>query len=298
MVVSVTRASGVELFSDTGTADYSNPQIMGVLNVTPDSFSDGGKYFALGSAVAHARHMCDEGASIIDVGGESSRPGSKAISAAEEMERVLPVIERIKEELDVLISVDTSKPEVMSAAVAVGAKFINDVRALRTEGALEAAASLGVPVCLMHMQGEPRTMQIAPRYQNVVREVGEFLEHRARVCETAGMPSKHIVIDPGFGFGKTLKHNLTLMAHLDSLTRPGRPVLVGVSRKSMIEKILRDDADDRVTGSVGLAMFAALKGAAILRVHDVKPTADALAVLNAVSECRRAPNITHERQNR
>ena len=256
---------------------------MGILNVTPDSFSDGGKFYALDAALAQGRRLHDEGAAIIDVGGESARPGSSPISTAEELERVVPVIERLDAELDTLISIDTSKPEVMREAVAAGAGFINDVRALRAEGALETAAQLEVPVCLMHMQGEPRTMQVAPHYTDVVTEVNAFLEERARLCETAGIGRDKIVIDPGFGFGKSLQHNLMLMAHLEALSENGRPILVGASRKSMIGKIL-GEADDRRVGSASLSLISALKGAAIVRVHDVKPTAQALAVMNAVRD--------------
>ena len=211
---------------------------MGILNVTPDSFSDGGRFSSLDAALAQARTMCDEGAHLIDVGGESTRPGSAAVSVDEELSRVIPVIEGIRNELDVVISIDTSKPNVMREAVRAGAGFVNDVRALRQEGALETAVELGVPVCLMHMQGEPETMQIEPRYDDVVREVGSFLETRASICEAAGMAREHILTDPGFGFGKTFEHNLTLMAGLDVLTGSGRPLLVGVSRKSMIGRIV------------------------------------------------------------
>ena len=255
---------------------------MGILNVTPDSFSDGGSYFTFDSALARARQMCDEGAHFIDVGGESTRPRSDGVSVDEELSRVVPIVEGIRKEREVVVSIDTSKPEVMREAVRAGAAFINDVRALRQEGALEAAAELGVPVCLMHMQGDPKTMQIEPRYHDVVKEVGAFLETRASICEAAGIPREQIVIDPGFGFGKSFSHNLTLMAELDVLTDSGRPLLVGVSRKSMIGRIV-GESGSRITGSVGLAMLAAIKGASILRVHDVRPTADALAVLSAVN---------------
>ncbi len=261
---------------------------MGILNVTPDSFSDGGHFFSLETALAHARQMCDEGAHIIDVGGESTRPGSDGVSVDEELSRVIPVVEGIHHERDVVISIDTSKPEMMREAVQAGAGFINDVRALQYDGALRTAADLGVPVCLMHMQGDPKTMQIEPHYEDVVREVGAFLETRASICEAAGIPREQIVIDPGFGFGKTFDHNLTLMAELNVLTGTGRPLLVGVSRKSMIGRIV-GNSEHWMTGSVSLAMLAAIKGASILRVHDVRPTADALAVLRAVTQHESCP---------
>ena len=263
---------------------------MGILNVTPDSFSDGGHFLDLDTALAHARQMSDDGARIIDVGGESTRPGAEPVSVGQELDRVVPVVEGIRNQCDVLISIDTSKPEVMREAVQAGAGFINDVRALRDSRALETAAALEVAVCLMHMQGDPKTMQTEPHYQDVVREVGDFLEARALDCESAGISTDRIVVDPGFGFGKTFEHNLSLMSELDVLTASGRPLLVGVSRKSMIGKMV-GNSDDRVAGSVSMAMLAAIKGASILRVHDVRPTVDALAVLNTLrrhrSKCAR-----------
>ncbi|MGE0080301.1 MAG: dihydropteroate synthase [Thiohalomonadaceae bacterium] len=264
--------------------DLSRPQVMGILNVTPDSFSDGGRFHGLDVALAHAVRMAEEGAAIIDVGGESTRPGSEGVSLQEELDRVIPVIERLHAELPLPISVDTSKPEVMKAAVAAGAGLINDVYALRTDGAPDTAASLGVPVCLMHMQGEPRTMQHAPNYRDVVAEVREFLDERMRVCEQAGISREKLLIDPGFGFGKNLDHNLSLLRHLPELDVLGVPLLVGVSRKSMIGAITGAPVDGRLQGSVAAATLAAWLGARILRVHDVKPTVDALKVVAAVQE--------------
>lgn len=254
------------------------PLIMGILNVTPDSFSDGGKFTSPDHALAHARSMHEAGAGIIDVGGESTRPGASPVTADREIDRVLPVIERIRAEIDVTVSIDTSKPEVMRAAVGAGASMINDVRALRSTGALEAARDLNVPVCLMHMLGEPRTMQQNPSYDDVVGEVRDFLVDRAAACIEAGISREHVIIDPGFGFGKNLQHNLTLLAHLDALVSTGFPVLVGLSRKSMLGAILDRTVGERVHGSVALALMAFLGGARIFRVHDVAATADALQV--------------------
>lgn len=260
------------------------PVLMGILNVTPDSFSDGGRFFDRRAALEQARRMHAEGADIIDIGGESTRPGASPVSADEELERVIPVIDGIVRELPVRVSIDTSKPAVMREAVAAGAGMINDVRALRGAGALEAAAALGVPVCLMHMQGEPRTMQSDPRYDDVVTEVRDFLLERAAACERFGMDPGDLYIDPGFGFGKTVEHNLTLLAALETLADTGYPVMVGLSRKSMIGKLLDRPVDERVHASTALALLAWLKGARVLRVHDVGPTADALRIARRVSE--------------
>lgn len=258
------------------------PRIMGVLNVTPDSFSDGGRFFDHADALAQANRMIEEGADIIDIGGESTRPGAEPVPVEEELRRVIPVIEALAGRINRAISVDTSKPEVMRAAVAAGAGMINDVNALRAPGALDAAAASGLPVCLMHMKGEPRTMQLSPRYDNVVREVRDFLVERAHAAEAAGVKKENIFIDPGFGFGKTLEHNLALLRRLEEFVATGYPVLVGMSRKSMIGALLDTPVDDRVFGSVTLAAIAAMKGAAVIRVHDVKPTRDALKICNAV----------------
>lgn len=266
--------------------DLSQPRIMGVLNCTPDSFSDGGRYQEFDSALRHAAQMIEEGADIIDVGGESTRPGSPEVSIDEELQRVVPVIEALHREFDVPLSVDTSKAEVMLAAAAAGAGMINDVAALRNPGALDAAALVHrqsrVAVCLMHMQGTPRTMQESPAYQNVVTEVLQFLLQRANVAETAGIAASSLVLDPGFGFGKTVKHNLSLLHHLGVYADYTYPVLVGLSRKAMIKKILASDPDERLIGSVTLALLAAQRGTHIVRVHDVKATADALTLLQAL----------------
>ena len=257
-------------------------RIMGVLNVTPDSFSDGGQYLDPATAVARARAMVAEGAHIIDVGGESTRPGASPVSAEEEIARVVPVIEALAGELDVCISVDTSKARVITAAVNAGASLVNDVRALQEPGALEAAADTDAWVCLMHMQGQPRTMQANPRYNDVLSDVRDFLLERVQVCLDAGIERDRLILDPGFGFGKTLEHNLDLLANLRVLQATGLPVLVGVSRKSMIGSITGRDAGARVHGSVAAAVIAAMQGAAIVRVHDVAATADGLKICEAV----------------
>lgn len=262
--------------------DLSVPRVMGILNVTPDSFSDGGRYLDPAVAVARARQMVAEGAAIIDVGGESTRPGAAAVAAEEEIARVVPVIQALTAELSVPVSVDTSKPEVMRAAMAAGAGLINDVCALRQPGALQAAAELRVPVCLMHMQGEPRTMQQAPHYADVVAEVSAFLQERVAACVAAGIARERILLDPGFGFGKGLDHNLSLLKHLPALHALGLPLLVGMSRKRMIGAVLDAPLEDRLYGSVAVATLGAWLGAAIVRVHDVKATADALRMVAAV----------------
>ncbi len=268
------------------TLDLSHPVVMGVLNVTPDSFSDGGKYLEPEAAVEHGLRMAAEGAAIIDVGGESTRPGAAPVPVEEELRRVMPVIEALAGALagsGVVISVDTSKPEVIAAAAAAGAGLINDIRALSVPGALEAVAATDCAVCLMHMQGEPSTMQLAPRYENVVDEVRTFLLERVRHCRTVGVSADRIVIDPGFGFGKTLEHNLELLRRLEELTGTGWPVLVGLSRKSMIGRLLGErPADERLHGSVALAVISAMKGARIVRAHDVAATVDALKMVSAV----------------
>jgi dihydropteroate synthase len=258
------------------------PVVMGVLNVTPDSFSDGGKFVRLDAAVERGVQMAEEGAAIIDVGGESTRPGAQPVSLDEELRRVIPVIARLRTRTQAVLSVDTSKPEVMQAAAAAGAAMINDVRALREPGAMEAAASSGCAVCLMHMLGEPRTMQDAPGYEDVVAEVRRFLAERVAACLTAGLPAERIVLDPGFCFGKTQQHNLELLRHLAELSVNGLPILAGLSRKSLIGTLTGRPPDERVFGSVAIAVIAALNGARILRVHDVAATVDALRVVSAV----------------
>jgi dihydropteroate synthase len=255
--------------------------VMGVLNLTPDSFFDGGRYESVPEALAQALAMQRDGADIIDLGGESTRPGAQPVSAQQELDRVIPVVEALRAETDLPISVDTSKADVMDAAVAAGASMINDVRALRGAGALAAAARLRVPVCLMHMQGEPRTMQAEPRYEDVVVEVARFLRERALAAEDAGVPAGMLIVDPGFGFGKTVAHNLELLRELGQMAALGYPVLVGLSRKSMLGKLTDRPVEERLAGSVTLNVLAAQRGAKILRVHDVAPTVDALRILAA-----------------
>lgn len=267
------------------TLQLQRPQVMGIVNVTPDSFSDGGQHQDVQAAIAHGLRLVSEGADILDVGGESTRPGAGEVSLQEELQRVIPVIEGLAAQVDVPISIDTSKPEVMQAAVAAGAGIINDVYALRREGALEMAARLGVPVILMHMQGEPRSMQQAPQYQDVVAEVHRFLAERMFACEMAGIDRKQIVVDPGFGFGKTLAHNLQLLAQLARFAELGVPLLAGLSRKRSIGEITgRDNPQERLHGSVAAHLLAVERGAAIVRVHDVAATVDALKVWQALAE--------------
>jgi dihydropteroate synthase len=263
--------------------DLSTPRVMGILNVTPDSFSDGGRFVARDAALRQAGRMAEEGADIIDVGGESTRPGSEGVSVQQELDRVIPIIEALVAELPLPLSVDTSKPEVMHAAVQAGAGLINDVNALRAPGALQAAAGAGVPVCIMHMQGEPRSMQSDPVYVDVLQDLLDFFAQRIGACVDAGIPKERLLVDPGFGFGKTLRHNLQLLRHLDRFTGLGLPLLVGISRKSMIGVLLDKPADQRLYGSLAAAVLAADRGAAILRVHDVGPTVDALKVASAVA---------------
>ncbi|WP_271680749.1 dihydropteroate synthase [Thermomonas mangrovi] len=260
------------------------PRVMGIVNVTPDSFSDGGAHFDAGAAIAHGLALAAEGADILDVGGESTRPGAQAVSVEEELRRTIPVVEALSRQLAIPVGIDTSKPEVMRAAVAAGAGMINDVFALRREGALDAAAALGVPVVLMHMQGEPRGMQANPEYDDVVGEVHRFLAERVFAAEMAGIPRTRIVVDPGFGFGKTREHNLQLLAQLQRFTELGVPVLAGLSRKRTIGELTgRDDPRARVHGSVAAHLVAAQRGAMLLRVHDVAATVDALKVWQAVA---------------
>lgn len=267
--------------------DLSRPRLMGVLNTTPDSFSDGGDCYrdgrlSLSLALERARWMLGEGADLIDVGGESTRPGATPVSEQEELDRVVPVVEALVNELDAPVSVDTSSPAVMREAAAAGACLINDVRALQREGALAAAYETGLPVCLMHMQGTPETMQEAPDYADPVEEVKRFLRARVAACREAGLPAERLLLDPGFGFGKTLAHNLDLLRRLNEFAALGQPVLVGLSRKSMLGKLLGREVGERLPGSLALAMAAAQRGAAIVRVHDVAATRDVLAVLEAL----------------
>jgi dihydropteroate synthase len=262
--------------------DLSHPQVMGVLNITPDSFSDGGDFFAVDAAVERALVMQAEGAAIIDIGGESTRPGAEPVSAEEEIRRVVPVIEALCLQLDVPISIDTQKPEVMRAAVGAGAGLINDVNALQMPGALQAAVDCGVPVCLMHMQGEPRSMQANPQYGDVVDDVRDFLHQRVETCLKAGVAREHILLDPGFGFGKTVEHNLQLLARLDVIAKLGFPLVVGLSRKSMIGKLLQLEVSERVPASIALAVLAVERGAMLVRAHDVAATWQALQMCVAL----------------
>ena len=262
--------------------DLATPLVMGVINVTPDSFSDGGRFFDTAAAIEQGVRLAGEGAAILDIGGESTRPGAADVAEEEELRRVLPVIERLRARTSAVISIDTSKPGVMRAAAAAGAGLINDVRALREPGALEAAAATDCAVCLMHMQGEPRTMQLAPTYADVVSEVKAFLAERAQGARAAGLSGDRLVIDPGFGFGKTLEHNLQLLRRLRDLAVQGLPLLAGLSRKSIVGKLIGRSAGERVYGSIALAVIAAQNGASIIRAHDVAATVDALRALAAV----------------
>jgi dihydropteroate synthase len=264
--------------------DLSEARIMGILNVTPDSFSDGGQFIGQDEALAQAKKMVADGAAIIDVGGESTRPGAAIVSVAEEISRVVPVIEAIQSELNIPISIDTSKPEVMQAAVEAGAGLINDVRALQVEGALEVAAASQLPICLMHAQGTPQNMQDDPQYDDVVSEVKHFIEQRIEICEKAGVDRTKLIIDPGFGFGKRARHNLRLMKHLTELNELDLPILVGVSRKSIIGKLLNVTVEERLAGSLALASVAVWQGAKIIRTHDVRETKQAIDICKHVMQ--------------
>jgi len=267
-----------------GTIELDGPAVMGILNITPDSFSDGGHFSVLTAALLHAEQMSADGAAIIDIGGESTRPGAKPVSEQEEIDRVVPVIEAVHSAVDVPVSVDTSKPGVMRAAVAAGAAMINDVRALTLDGALQAAAELQKPVCLMHMQGQPESMQKQPEYGDVVAEVTQFLRERVAKCRKAGLGEELIVVDPGFGFGKTVADNIELLANLRQLLDIGLPVLIGVSRKSTLGAITGRNVDGRLPASITAAVVAVERGAQIVRAHDVAETVDALRIARAVIE--------------
>lgn len=262
--------------------DLSSPCIMGIVNVTPDSFSDGGRYDTVEKAVAHGLELVSEGAGILDIGGESTRPGAAPVSLEDELERVLPVIEQLSRTAGVPLSIDTNKPEVMRAAIAAGADIVNDVRALQEPGALEIVAASDAGVCLMHMQGRPQTMQIDPQYEDVVHEVNAFLAQRLAVAEAAGIVRERVVLDPGFGFGKKTEHNLQLLRQLDTTLALGRPLLIGLSRKSVLGQITGGDVDVRLHASLAASVISVMKGARIVRVHDVKATADALKVAAAI----------------
>lgn len=272
--------AGIEL-------DLNKPQVMGVVNVTPDSFSDGGTLYSdnalsVAAAVDRAAQMVAEGASIIDVGGESTRPGADAVSVDEELSRVVPVIEALRARFDVAVSIDTSTPQVIAAAAQAGAGLINDVRALQREGALEAAADTGLPICLMHIQGEPKTMQQEPHYDDLFGEISDYFAQRITACEAVGIARDKLILDPGFGFGKTLQHNLQLLKNMQRLQSFGLPLLVGMSRKSMIGNTLNKPVDERLYGGLAVAVMALERGASIVRTHDVAPTVDALAMVHAV----------------
>jgi dihydropteroate synthase len=262
--------------------DLNTPQVMGILNVTPDSFSDGGSFNSLEKAFTQAELMLDQGASIVDIGGESTRPGSKGVSTQQELDRVIPIIEKIYKRLDVIISIDTSKAEVMREAKLAGAGLINDVLALQGEGSLSVASTLDLPICLMHMQGAPRTMQSSPQYADIITDLLHFFDKRVKLCRQAGIKKDQLLIDPGFGFGKTLEHNMHLLKSLSRFLSLDMPVLVGLSRKSLLKQLTNRDVDDRLAGSISLAVIAAQNGAKIFRVHDVKETVDALRVVQSL----------------
>lgn len=270
--------------------DLSTPRVMGILNVTPDSFSDGGAFDVLENGLVQADLMLSEGADIIDIGGESTRPGAKDVSEQQELDRVIPVIESISRRFETIISIDTSKANVMTEAVKAGASFINDVRALQENGALEAAVKAKVPVCLMHMQGQPRVMQQNPSYDEVVKDVMRFLQDRITVCINAGLPLDQIIVDPGFGFGKSLEHNYQMLANLEAFHQLNVPILAGMSRKSMIGNLLHREIGERLAGNVAVATVAAQKGAQIIRVHDVKETVDVVKIVNKINAYRNNNN--------
>lgn len=261
------------------TLSLDTPQVMGIVNVTPDSFSDGGKFNSVDAALEQVEAMIASGVTIVDVGGESTRPGAPDVELREELARVIPVIKAIRDKYDVWISIDTSKAEVMRQAVEAGADIINDVRALQEPGALEVAAEAGVPICLMHMQGQPRTMQLNPTYEDLLEDVAQFLQERIAACEAVGISRDKLILDPGFGFGKTLEHNYHLLAHLDKFHQLGLPVLAGMSRKSMIFKLLDKAPADCLAGSLACATLAAAKGAQIIRVHDAAETVEAMKIV-------------------
>ena len=274
----------MKLYANNKCLDLGSPQIMGILNFTPDSFSDSGRFFQLDKALFQVEKMLREGASIIDIGGESTRPMAQEVALDEELARVVPLVEAVRARFDCWISVDTSKAAVMREAAQAGMDLINDIRALREEGAMEVAAQLNLPVCLMHMQGQPRTMQNAPQYADVVAEVLAFLQQRTEVAMASGIAKENIIWDMGFGFGKSLEHNLQLLKHLGAFCNHGYPVLAGLSRKSMLGAILNKEVDERLIASVAAALLAAQQGAQILRVHDVAATLDALKVWQAMMQ--------------
>ncbi|PSN06323.1 dihydropteroate synthase [Siccibacter turicensis] len=271
----------MKLFAQGTSLDLSHPHVMGILNVTPDSFSDGGQHNTLIEAVKHANAMLNAGATIIDVGGESTRPGAAEVSVDEELSRVVPVVEALAQRFETWISVDTSRPEVIRETARAGAHIINDIRSLQLPGALEAAAETGLPVCLMHMQGQPGSMQDAPHYENVFADVDRFFSEQIARCEAAGIAKEKLLLDPGFGFGKNLTHNYQLLARLSEFHHFGLPLLVGMSRKSMVGQLLNVGPADRLSGSLACAVIATMQGAQIIRVHDVKETVEAVRVVEA-----------------
>ena len=272
----------MQLTSRNKNLDLSTPQVMGILNVTPDSFSDGGKFNRIDYALNHVESMLQAGTSIIDIGGESTRPGAKEVVLNEELDRVVPIIEAIRQRFDCWISIDTSKAQVMKEAVNAGAELINDVRALQEPNALEVAAKANVPICLMHMQGQPRTMQHQPNYNNLIQDVSDFLNERISVCENVGISRQQLILDPGFGFGKTLEHNYQMLAKFEQFHQFGLPVLAGMSRKSMIFNLLGKPPAECLAGSLACATIAAMKGAHIIRVHDARETAEIVKIYNMV----------------
>lgn len=276
----MTHTSNFIQFADK-QLDLADVQVMGILNVTPDSFSDGGKFSQIDNALAQVASMIKDGATIIDIGGESTRPGAKDVSLNDELDRVIPIIEAIKHRFNVVISLDTSKSEVMGAGIAAGVGLINDVRALQNDGCLAELANSNLPICLMHMQGMPRTMQANPQYKDVITDIIEFFEQRISACEQAGIAKERLILDPGYGFGKTLEQNYELLARQKELSILGLPILAGISRKSMIGNLLQRDVSERLAGSLSAAVLATINGAKVIRVHDVKETVDALKVLNA-----------------
>ncbi len=271
----------MKLTAKTKTLDLSSPQIMGILNFTPDSFSDSGQFFQLDKALVQVETMLQQGASIIDIGGESTRPMAEEVTLEQELERVIPLVEAVRQRFDCWISVDTSKARVMQEAANAGMDLINDIRALREPNALQTAVQLGLPVCIMHMQGQPRTMQLNPHYDDVVTDVLKFMQQRTEQCLTSGIKKENLLWDPGFGFGKSVQHNYRLLQQLSVFCEQGYPVLAGISRKSMIGAVLDKTVEQRMVGSVSAALIAAMKGACILRVHDVGETADALKIWQA-----------------
>ncbi len=273
----------MKLEANNRVLDLTQPVVMGILNVTPDSFSDGGRFNSVDTALERVEQMVKAGVTIIDIGGESTRPGAPEVSVEEEIDRVVPVVKAIREKFDIWLSIDTSKAEVMRLAIEAGADIINDVRSLTEPGALEVVAEANVPVCIMHMQGEPSTMQQNPQYQNLLTEVHQFLEERIQICVDAGIKREKLILDPGFGFGKTVEHNYSMLAHLEEFHQYNLPVLAGMSRKSMLFKLLDKQPQQCMAASVASATIAAMKGAQIIRVHDFEETLDAVRVVNAVS---------------